>query len=339
MELTTFALWLNSFFNGYDTAILSLMHTLAGKLGAVLTPLAKILTVLGENGIPLYILAVICVCFPRSRPFGVCVFGAVCCGALITNIILKDMVARPRPYEAAEQFRQWWQFVGAAAEEGFSFPSGHVTAAASGFMAISLMRGKKWVAPSVIIVLLMGFSRNYLIAHYPSDVLFAMIIRAASGVIAWYITLFIFNTLLCYEDAPFCDFCLNFDIRRISFVKRFTDAVERIMNNLGIDMGQKAAPARPSPVINEPAKPAPKRRQIREEAPENDLPEELFAEKTTFVKAPKIEEIPEEEPFEEPLIEREKPGVKSAPSKRRTASSRAGGYKSFSGGYKGRHEK
>ena len=38
MEMTTAALWLNSFFAGYDRAILSLMHALAGA-GKLLTPL------------------------------------------------------------------------------------------------------------------------------------------------------------------------------------------------------------------------------------------------------------------------------------------------------------
>ena len=102
-----------------------------------------------------------------------CIFGAVCCGALITNILLKDNVARLRPFEASYEYAEWWFNVGSPTEDGFSFPSGHVTACAAGMTAITLMRGKKWLVPSVIIVLIMGISRNYLMAHYPSDVLFA----------------------------------------------------------------------------------------------------------------------------------------------------------------------
>ena len=52
---------------------------------------------LGEKGIIFFLLALIFMCFSSERDTGVCVFGAVCCGALITNIILKDSIARPRP--------------------------------------------------------------------------------------------------------------------------------------------------------------------------------------------------------------------------------------------------
>ena len=143
MTLTADALWLNSFFSGYDMAILSFAHKLAELAGSVLTPFNKLITLLGEKGILFFLLAVVLMLFPRWRRTGVCIFGAVCCGALITNVILKDHVARPRPFETVETFRQWWEFVGAPAEDGFSFPSGHVTAAAAGVTVLTLMQGKR----------------------------------------------------------------------------------------------------------------------------------------------------------------------------------------------------
>lgn len=212
MGLTATAQWLNDFFYGYDSAILGALHSVAEAIGVVATPLMKLITLLGEKGLLLFLLALVFMCFVRTRDLGVCIFGAVCCGALITNIILKDTVARPRPFETVEQFRQWWIFVGSPAEDGFSFPSGHVTAAAAGMTAISLMKGKKLVLPSVIIVVLMGISRNYLVAHYPSDVLFAMLIGTASGFIAWFITLFIFRFLHSHDDVPLFSFVLDFDL-------------------------------------------------------------------------------------------------------------------------------
>lgn len=214
MELTSAALFLNSFFAGYDKALLTVMHALA-KAGVVLTPLMKLVTFVGEKGIIFFLLALVCMCFPRTRKLGVCVFGAVCCGALITNIILKDMVARPRPFEAVELYKQWWQAVGAPAEDGFSFPSGHVTAAAAGMTAISLMKGKKWIVPSIVWVLVMMVSRNYLMAHYPSDVLFAALFGVTSGFIAWFITKFIFSFLEDHDDVPLFALALDFDIGNI----------------------------------------------------------------------------------------------------------------------------
>ena len=109
MALTADALWLNTVFAGYDMAILSFLHKLAESAGAVLTPLFKLITLLGVKGILFFLLGIVLMLFPRWRRTGLCIFGAVCCGALISNILLKDAIARPRPFEASELFRQWWQ--------------------------------------------------------------------------------------------------------------------------------------------------------------------------------------------------------------------------------------
>ena len=91
----------------------------------------------------------------------------------------------------------------------------HVTAAAAGMTAISLMKGKKWIAPSVVWVLLMMMSRNYLMAHYPSDVLAAAIIGAASGFIAWMITKLIYKLLEEHAEIPLFAFILDFDLGNV----------------------------------------------------------------------------------------------------------------------------
>ena len=246
MEISSAALWLNEFFSGYDHAILRVMHFLADKLGFLLTPLMKIITFLGEKGIIFYLLVLIYICFADRRDYGVCLFGAVCCGALITNIILKDMVARPRPFVASEEFRQWWEFVGAAAEDDFSFPSGHVTSVAAGMTALTLMknRDKKWIVGSVIAILVMMFARNYLIAHYPSDVLAGAIIGVFSGVVAWLITDVIFRVLEDHDDVPFCALALDFNPTGKTFEEFFGSLWETVKTKLGI-RGKAAAKQSP----------------------------------------------------------------------------------------------
>lgn len=203
---------LNTVFAGYDKAILTVMHFLGEYLGVVLTPLMKLITLLGEKGLIFFLLALVLMCFSKTRKTGVCVFGAVCCGALITNIILKDWVARPRPFEALDLYRMWWNDIGAPAEDGFSFPSGHVTAAAAGMTALYRAEGKKYLKPGIIWVLLMAVSRNYLMAHYPSDVLFAAIFGVASGFIAWEITKLIFRFLEEHDDNRLCALALDFNV-------------------------------------------------------------------------------------------------------------------------------
>ena len=213
--MSTTAIWLNEALYGFDHGLLSLYHGLAESLGGLLTPLMRLITLVGEKGLVFFLMAFIFMLCASKRDLGVCIFGAVCCGALITNIILKDAIARPRPFEGLDEYYQWWVFVGSPAEDGFSFPSGHVTACAAGMTAIWTMKGKKWLAPSAIIVFLMALSRNYLMAHYPSDVLAAAIVGCFSGIVAWFITQLIFRFLNERSDIPLFQFALDFDIRDI----------------------------------------------------------------------------------------------------------------------------
>lgn len=196
-----------------DNAILSFYHSLADGAGWLLTPIMSAVTLIGEKGLLMFLLAAILMLFSKTRRTGICIFGAVCCGALITNIILKDWVARLRPFEADVIYESWWHFVGAPHEDGFSFPSGHVTAAAAGMSALCLSRGKRWIAPAILYVLLMAISRNYLMAHYPSDAFAAILVGLFSAMVSFIITKMIFAFLEKNNENKLCRFALEFDIR------------------------------------------------------------------------------------------------------------------------------
>ena len=260
MAASATAEWLDSFFAGYDHFFLNILHVLGDKAGAVLTPLMRVITFLGEKGIVFFLLALVFMLMADKRDLGVCIFGAVCCGALITNIILKDSVGRLRPFEMVPEYQQWWVAIGAPAEDGCSFPSGHVTACAAGMTAITLMRGKKWILPSVLIVFFMGVSRNYLMAHYPSDVLFAVIIGVFSGVVAWLITQLIFRFLRRKRrSSPLCAAILDFDIRDVL----------PLPAAFGGNGGKRAAkPVRAAAPARRAARPV---RAAAEEEPEDDV--------------------------------------------------------------------
>ena len=214
--MTAFAEWLNSFFSGMDAPLLGLYHELALHGGEIWTPLCRAVTFLGEKGLWMFAAAVILFFFPRTRKMAVCLFGAVCCGALITNVLLKDTVCRLRPFLADPGFTAFWNYIGAPPEDGFSFPSGHATAAAAGMTAL-LLTGKKkslWLGLGIPYVALMCASRNYLMAHYPSDVLIGAVIGVLSAFAAWAITRAIFSFLEAHRDAPFCRFVLTFSLRK-----------------------------------------------------------------------------------------------------------------------------
>ena len=217
MDLSSLAAWLDTAFAGFDSTILSAMHGAADALGWLLTPLARLITLVGEKGIVFFAAALVLACFPRTRRTAVCLFGAVCCGALVTNIFLKDAVARLRPLEV-EAFAGWWQALGAPAESGFSFPSGHVTAASAGMCALCFAGNdgrpnRRLILPAVGVIAAMALSRCYLMAHYPSDVLAAACIGLASAAIAWGITNAIYAVLTRTAGMRFSHFVLTFDIR------------------------------------------------------------------------------------------------------------------------------
>ncbi len=200
--------FLNSFAN-FDGAIISGVSSL--RCG-FLTFIFKAITFLGEKGIIFFLGAVILMLFKKTRPLGICIFGAVGLGAIITNFILKDAIMRLRPFESSDFYKSLWLEVGSPSEEGFSFPSGHMTATVSAMTALFIFLKKKWCFIPIIVSLLMGISRIYLIAHFPTDIIGGLIVGIISGAVAYYITKLIYLVCERYKDKKFFNFILEFNI-------------------------------------------------------------------------------------------------------------------------------
>ena len=110
MELTAAAEWLNTTFSGFDHAILNILHELALLTHGNLNWLFKFISLFAEKGLFLILLSIFLMLFKKTRKFGICMFGAIGAGAIITNFILKDMVARPRPYMSTVlEYNEWWK--------------------------------------------------------------------------------------------------------------------------------------------------------------------------------------------------------------------------------------
>lgn len=213
MELTAVAEWLNTSFSGFDHAILSVLHELALLTNGNLNWLFKFISLFAEKGLFLILLSIFLMLFKKTRKFGICMFGAIGAGAILTNFILKDMVARPRPYMSGIlEYKDWWQYAGMVTESDFSFPSGHATAITAAMMSLVYMAKTKKKYWCILFIFLMGISRNYLMVHYPTDVIGGMISGLIGATIAYFITLLIYKIIEKYKDVKLFNFIKNFDI-------------------------------------------------------------------------------------------------------------------------------
>lgn len=187
-QMSAIAQWMNSVFQNFDYKILEFYHNLhAGSMGRFLDIFNECFTRLGDDGIFLIVVALILMLFKKTRKVGFGMVGGIIIGALLTNITIKNVVARPRPYCTTQTFQDWWLAVGHGLESEYSFPSGHTTSAAAAMWPVFLNGKKKvsWLAFLFVIVL--GATRNYIMVHFPSDILGGIIVGSIAGILAYFL--------------------------------------------------------------------------------------------------------------------------------------------------------
>ena len=169
---------LNRVFSTFDYKILSSFHYFTEKTNGIFTNTFEVICFLSEKGLLLLFTGIALSCFSKTRKTGFCISGSVCFSAFIT-LVLKDFVARPRPFtDTASPYFFWWVYVGSPAESGYAFPSGHTTVAMAASLALFLSSNYKFRWFSFLFVIITGISRCCLIVHYPSDILGGIIIGA-----------------------------------------------------------------------------------------------------------------------------------------------------------------
>ncbi|MDR1193801.1 MAG: phosphatase PAP2 family protein [Peptococcaceae bacterium] len=144
------------------------------------------LTFLGDGGWFWILLACLLLLRKPTRRMGLTVGLALLLSLLVGNIILKPLVARIRPFDLNEAIQLLIPPPG-----DFSFPSGHTQASFAAATAIYCYhkRAGRWC---LALAALIGFSRLYLYAHYPSDVLAGLVIGVALGAAAYRLSQLIF---------------------------------------------------------------------------------------------------------------------------------------------------
>lgn len=139
-------------------------------------------TFLGDGGWFWIVSALILLIPKNTRKTGLCALLALAINAVITNLLLKNLVARTRPYDVEEAL-----ILLVKKPRDFSFPSGHTSASFSCAIVYLKLLPKKYGIPAVILAALIAFSRLYVAVHYPTDVLAGIVVGIVSSMTALYL--------------------------------------------------------------------------------------------------------------------------------------------------------
>ena len=184
MEMTAAAAWLNTTFANFDQSITTAVHRLYESCGSWMTSVMELISLLGKGGIALIVLSLVLLVIRKTRRFGTAMLLGLAIGAVVVNLWLKVVIARPRPYADINGFYYpLWQMMGSHTESDYSFPSGHTNAAFACMVPAFLLGKKSWSWLCLLFAFLMGVSRIYLVVHYPSDVQGGLIMGTIAGLL------------------------------------------------------------------------------------------------------------------------------------------------------------
>lgn len=143
-----------------------------------LSPVVKFITHLGDAGWCWILLAVILLIVKKTRKIGVVTAVSLLSSYVVNNLILKNLVARVRPYEAVDGLQRIIE-----AQSDFSFPSGHSASSFAAAVVIFMLCPRKYGVPALVLAFLIALSRLYVGVHYPTDVLTGVISGTVIAVI------------------------------------------------------------------------------------------------------------------------------------------------------------
>ena len=202
---------MDAIFANFDMSIFTILGNIQND---ILTLIAEMFTSLGDElyVIPFAVLGLIMCFFKRTRRVGFTIVIAVIIGTLITNIIVKPLFLRVRPYNTLQGNAEYWSwYVGAhmLSESDYCFPSGHttgVTETAIGLMLCHIASKRKaakaaaWIFP--IVTFIAGCSRVYLMVHYATDVIAGWIVGIIAAVLGFVLSGIICRKIFRKDDTP-----------------------------------------------------------------------------------------------------------------------------------------
>jgi undecaprenyl-diphosphatase len=155
---------------------LSFLHAIQDQAGQAWSIFWTLITSFGEAGIFWIALSLLLMIPKKTRKAGFSMGLALLLGVILGNGVLKNVVARPRPYDldpTLSHLLAWGHM-----STDFSFPSGHTLASFEAAVAL-LCHHKRWGIAALALAFLVGISRLCLLVHYPTDVIFGALMGSA----------------------------------------------------------------------------------------------------------------------------------------------------------------
>ena len=134
-----------------------------------------IITMMGNLGVIWFVISSLMFLKVEYRIIGIGVILAVALTTIIGEGRIKHIVRRSRPFQDKEEKLLINKPI------TYSFPSGHTASSFAALAVFLQMNGKLGLIVSPIATLI-AFSRVYLKVHYPTDVIFGMLLGFTCGI-------------------------------------------------------------------------------------------------------------------------------------------------------------
>ena len=157
-------------------AIQNIRTSFLDKMFVVIT------SVPGNYGQMWIVIGIILLIFRRTRKCGIVLILSYLMVFGLGQYVLKDLIARPRPCHIDQTIELL-----ISKPSSYSCPSTHSGWAFAASVSI-FFYNKKIGIPVIAFSFLVAFSRLYLFVHFPSDVLFGIVIGMGFALLAKYIT-------------------------------------------------------------------------------------------------------------------------------------------------------
>ncbi len=133
----------------------------------------------GKAGIFWIALTLLLILYKKTRPVGLTSMLSIVINVLAVNVIVKPIVARPRPYDVTTALTPLVEHL-----SDYSFPSGHTACAFACAVVLFRLLPKKFGIPALVLAFLVAISRLYVGVHYPTDVICGALFGTAAALIA-----------------------------------------------------------------------------------------------------------------------------------------------------------